>query len=64
MKLKLKNAGTVKAEQHPFHIVDATPLPLFVAMAIGLGLMHIAFLSHPDFPIAEQGMLVAKITSG
>ena len=60
--LKLKNGVSTKTEQHPFHIVDASPLPMF--MSIVLGLMHVAFLSHPDFPIAEQGVLLAKITSG
>jgi cytochrome c oxidase subunit 3 len=62
--LKLKNGVSTKTEQHPFHIVDASPLPMFMSIAIVLGLMHVAFLSHPDFPIAEQGVLLAKITSG
>ena len=62
--LKLRNGSTVSAEQHPFHIVDTTPLPIFMSVAIVIGLMHIAFISHPEFPIAEQGVLLAKITSG
>ena len=62
--LNLKNGPRTVNESHPFHIVDATPLPLYMSAAIVLGLMHIAFLSHPDFPIAEQGVLLAKITSG
>ena len=62
--LKLKNGVSTKTEQHPFHIVDASPLSMFMSIAIVLGLMHVAFLSHPDFPIAEQGVLLAKITSG
>lgn len=57
LPLKLKNVDSVKAQQHPFHIVDTTPLPLFMASAIVLTLLHIAFLSHPDYPIHEQGTL-------
>ena len=57
LPLKLKNVDSVKAQQHPFHIVDTTPLPLFMASAIVLTLLHLAFLSHPDYPIHEQGTL-------
>jgi len=32
--IKLKKGNTAKHEQHPFHIVDQTPLPLFMAKAI------------------------------
>lgn len=59
--LKLKNGTTAKAEQHPFHIVDTTPLPLFMASAVVLGLLHIAFLSHPDYPIHTQGIFLTKL---
>lgn len=59
--LKLKNGNTAKAEQHPFHIVDTTPLPLFMASAVVLGLLHIAFLSHPDYPIHSQGIFLTKL---
>jgi hypothetical protein len=59
--LKLKNGSTAKAEQHPFHIVDPTPLPLFMATAIVLLLTHIAFLSHPDYPIHDEGIFLTKL---
>lgn len=62
--LKLKNAIGTKAEQHPFHVVDASPLPLFMSVAIVLGLRHVAILSHPEFPIADQGVFLGKIRSG
>jgi len=55
---KLKNHVSAKAEQHPFHIVDATPLPLFMATAIVLGLLHIALLSHPEHAISGEGVLL------
>jgi hypothetical protein len=61
MTFKLKQTQSAKAEQHPFHIVDATPLPLFVASAIVLFLLHVAFLSHPDFPIHEPGVVLADL---
>lgn len=59
--IKLKKGNTAKHEQHPFHIVDQTPLPLFMAAAIVLLLMHVAFLSHPDYPIHEQGNIVTQL---
>lgn len=60
--IKLKNAVGAKAQQHPFHIVDTTPLPLFMAAAITSLFLHIAFLAHPDYPVKEQGILANKLT--
>lgn len=59
--LKLKNSVGAKYEQHPFHIVDPTPLPLFMASAIVLVLSHIAFRAHPEYPTHEQGIFITKL---
>jgi hypothetical protein len=59
--LKLKNVDSAKAQQHPFHIVDPTPLPLFMATAIVFLLLHVAFLSHPDYPIHNEGIFLTKL---
>jgi hypothetical protein len=61
ISFKLKPTQSAKAEQHPFHIVDSTPLPLFVAAAIVLFLLHVAFLSHPDYPINGEGVLLELV---
>jgi hypothetical protein len=42
VSFKLKNTQSAKAEQHPFHIVDSAPLPLFVGLATVLLLLHVA----------------------
>jgi hypothetical protein len=60
--VKLKNAETAKSQQHPFHIVDTTPLPLYMAVVLSLLLLHVAFLSHPEYPVHEQGILANKLT--
>jgi len=62
--LKLKNGEGTKFQQHPFHIVDTTPLPLVMSVAIVLGLRHIAILSHPEFPMADQGVFLGKLLAG
>jgi hypothetical protein len=61
MTFKLKNADSAKANQHPFHIVDATPLPLFLAAAIVLLLLHVAFISHPEYPVHGEGVLLELV---
>jgi hypothetical protein len=47
---KLKNSNTAKAEQHSFHIVDSTPLPLYVASATVLVLLRLMYISQSDYP--------------
>jgi hypothetical protein len=44
LSFKLKNTQSAKAEQHPFHIVDSAPLPLFVRLTIVLIILHIVVL--------------------
>jgi len=58
---RIKNADSAQAQQHPFHIVDPSPLPLFLAAAITLFLCHTAFLLHPDYPIHEQGIALSDL---
>jgi len=57
----LKNSETAKAQQHPFHIVDPTPLPLYVAAAIVLLRLHFVFLAHPDYPLNTQGIALTEL---
>jgi len=56
--IKLKNASNIKAEQHPFHIVDATPIPIFFSFTLAVFLFHAVILSHIEYPFNTQGTLI------
>jgi heme/copper-type cytochrome/quinol oxidase subunit 3 len=44
---------SVRKQGHPFHLVDASPLPFFVSMALGAALCMTAFFFH-DWPAADS----------
>jgi len=37
---------SVRKQEHPYHLVDASPLPFLVSMALGAALCMTAFFFH------------------
>jgi len=44
---------SVRKQEHPFHLVDASPLPFLVSMVLGAALCMTAFFFH-DWPAADS----------
>lgn len=45
-------AKSVRKQDHPYHLVDSSPLPFLVSMALGAALCMSAFFFH-DWPAAD-----------
>lgn len=56
---KLKNVASARAEQHPFHLVDASPLPFLVSANVAVILCSLAFFMH-HWP-QDKALLLARL---
>jgi len=59
-RLILRNKLGSKYEQHPFHLVDPSPLPFLLSAGIGIMLCFTAFLMHGT--AYDQALFVGKLS--
>ena len=56
-------AKSVQKQAHPYHLVDASPLPFLVSMALGIVLCASVFIWH-DWPVNDVLTLATIVYSG
>jgi len=59
-RLILRNKTGSKYEQHPFHLVDPSPLPFLLSAGLGITLCFIAFLMHGT--AYDQALFIGKLS--